>query len=182
LFTCRDLARTVPLRAAVVFQTNLHQPQFRAQLPAGVHPKLHACRIIREDEDVAFGNAGLAEFRQTGIYQSPADASLTMPLGHREMMQVTAPAVVAAQHGANYPAILLRNETEAWIVPQKRGDGPARVGFIQSHPFRAPPQGDDRVVIFKPKSADDDPIVAGAAGKFLFQSAFTFWTSFHGLG
>jgi hypothetical protein len=73
---------------------------------------------------------------------------MTMPSGHRKMMQATTPAIMAAQHSANDPAILLRNETEARVASQIRGDGGACVGFVQPHTFGAPPQGNDRVVIF----------------------------------
>ena len=58
-----------------VIQTDLHQSQFRPQAPAGVRPELHARRVVGEDEDVAFLDAGLAEFRQTGVHKPPADAA-----------------------------------------------------------------------------------------------------------
>jgi len=58
-----------------VIQTDLHQSQFRPQTPAGARPELHALRVAGEDEDVAFLDAGLAEFRQTGTYKLPADAT-----------------------------------------------------------------------------------------------------------
>jgi hypothetical protein len=53
----------------------LHQPQFRSQAPTGVRPKFHAPRIVGEDKNVAFGDAGLAEFCQTGIHKLPANAA-----------------------------------------------------------------------------------------------------------
>jgi hypothetical protein len=95
-----------------------------------MRPKLHARRIVGEDENVAFLNASLAEFRQTGSCQLPAYPTMAIPPGYRQMMKVTAPAIVAAQHGANDPAILLRNETEARVASQKCGNGIARVGFV----------------------------------------------------
>jgi hypothetical protein len=58
-----------------VIQTDLHQPQFRSQAPAGVRPELHPGRVVGEDKDVAFLDAGLAEFRQTGVHKPPADAA-----------------------------------------------------------------------------------------------------------
>ena len=60
---------------AVSNQPDLHQPQFRPQFPTVVGPKLPARGIVGEDEDVAFLDAGLAEFRQTGIHELPADAT-----------------------------------------------------------------------------------------------------------
>jgi hypothetical protein len=58
-----------------VIQTDLHQPQFRPQTPADVRPELHALCVAGKDENVAFLDAGLAEFRQTGIHKPPADAA-----------------------------------------------------------------------------------------------------------
>jgi hypothetical protein len=63
-------------------------------------------------------------------------------------MQVTAPAIVAAQHGADDSTVLFRNKTEIRIASQIRGDGATRVGLVQSYALSAPPQGDDRVEIF----------------------------------
>jgi len=37
----------------------LHHPQFSSQFPAGVRPEFHTGRIVGEDEDIAFLNAGL---------------------------------------------------------------------------------------------------------------------------
>jgi hypothetical protein len=53
----------------------LHQPQFRSQVPAVVRPKFHPGDVVGEDKNVAFGDAGLAKFRETGIYELPADAA-----------------------------------------------------------------------------------------------------------
>jgi hypothetical protein len=111
-------ARAVPFREVVDTQRDLHYPQFRSQFPAGVRPEFHAGRVVGEDENVAFLDAGLAQFRQTGIDQLPADASPTILFGHCQMMQITAPAVMAAEHGANDAAILLRDKTEARSAPQ----------------------------------------------------------------
>jgi hypothetical protein len=60
---------------ASVIQADLHQPQFRSQAPAGVRPEFHPGRVVGEDEDVAFLDASLAEFRQTGVHKLPADAA-----------------------------------------------------------------------------------------------------------
>jgi hypothetical protein len=68
-------ARAVSSCTTSVIQPDLHQPQFRPQTPAGVRPELHALRVAGEDEDVAFLDAGLAEFRLTGIHEPPADAT-----------------------------------------------------------------------------------------------------------
>jgi hypothetical protein len=75
-------------------------------------------------------------------------------------MQITAPAIVTAQHGANDSPILFRNETEARVAPQIRRDGAGRVGLVQPHALGSPPQGDDRIAIFGTKRAHDRSIVA----------------------
>jgi len=80
---------------------------------------------------------------------------------------------VAAQHGTNNSAILLRNEAEARVAPQIRGDGAARVGFVQPHALGPPPQGDDSVVIFDSEKAHDYSIGAQAARGFAFHSTVT---------
>ena len=64
--------------SASVIQADLHQSQFRSQAPAGVRPELHALRVVGDDEDVAFLDAGLAEFRQTGTHELPAYAATLM--------------------------------------------------------------------------------------------------------
>jgi hypothetical protein len=173
--------RAIPSRAAAVIQANLHQPQFRSQPPTGVRPKLHTRRVVREDEDVAPLNAGLSEFRQTGIYELPADAATPVTFQHRQMMQVTAPAVVTAQHGADDSAILFRNKAEARVAPQKRRYGRARVGFVQPHALGALPKGDDCIVIFDAERADDCSIAVGALGKFPFHSTVTLLARLRGL-
>jgi hypothetical protein len=68
----------VPSCMAAVTQTDLHQAQFRSQLPAGARPELYPFRVVGEDKDVAPGDAGLAELRQTGSHQSPPNAVLPM--------------------------------------------------------------------------------------------------------
>src|ERR1700690_1218049 len=98
------------------------------------------------------------------------------------MMQVTAPAIMAAQHGADDSAVPLRNETHARITPQICGNGAARVGFVQPHPFRAPPQSNDRVVILNTEGTDNGSIVVRAVGNLLFHSTVPFSPGFHGLG
>jgi hypothetical protein len=97
------------------------------------------------------------------------------------MVQVTTPPVVTAQHGTGNPPIRFGNQTEARVASQKRGDGGARVGFVQSHAFGAPPQCDDRVVIFDPEMAHDCSIVAGAAGRHLFHGTLTFLAGLRGM-
>jgi len=87
---------------------------------------------------------------------------MTILPGYGQMMQVTTPAIVTAQHGADDSAILFRNEAQPRVAPQKNGDGAACVGFVQPHTFRAPPQGDDRVVVFDTEGADDHSIFVGA--------------------
>ena len=174
-------AGTIPPHAAVVIQTDLHQSQFLSQAPAGARPKLHARRIVSKDEDVASLNSGLAELRQTGIHELPADASTPVAFRHHQMMQVAPPAVVTAQHGANDSAILLRNKTEARVPSQIRGDRTARVGFVQPHTFGAPPQGDDRVVIFDTERADDCSTAIWTARKFPFHSTVTLLARLRGL-
>jgi hypothetical protein len=75
-------------------------------------------------------------------------------------MQIATPPVVTAQHGTNDSPILFRNETEARVASQIRGDGAARVGLVQPHTFSASPQCDDRVVVFDTERADDYSIVS----------------------
>jgi hypothetical protein len=58
----------------------LHQPQLLSQAPACVRPKLDARRVAGENENVAFGDAGLAEFCQTGIHKPPANAATPVAL------------------------------------------------------------------------------------------------------
>src|SRR5690348_17129913 len=105
-----------------------------------------------------------------------------MPFGHRQMMQITAPAIVTAKHGTNDAAIHYRNQTETRIASQVHGDGWARVGFVQPHTFRAPPQGDNGVVVFDAKIPNVGSIVGRAMRRFLFGSSATFLAGFHGLG
>jgi len=90
----------------------------------------------------------------------PANAELPMLFGNCQMMKITAPSVVATKYGANNLAAFFDNETETRVAPQIRGDGWARVGFIEFHAFGPPPQGNDRVIIFNAESADDHFVVA----------------------
>jgi len=165
-----------------VIQTDLHQPQFRSQAPASVRPELHPFRVISEDKDVALGNAGPAEFRQTNIHQLPADAATPMAFGHRQVMQVAAPAIVTAQQGANDSAVFLGHDAQPRIAPQICGNGTARVGLVQPHTLAAPPQLHDRAVIFDAESAHDYSIVAPAASGFPLHATVMFPAGFHGLG
>src|SRR5579859_1076078 len=179
---CRNSARAVISRLTLIFQTELHHLQFRSQLPAGMRPEFHAGCIVGEDEDVAFLNAGLAEFRQTGMDQLPTNALLTVPPGHRQMMQITAPAIVTAEHGANEATVLFSNKTETRIASQIRRDGRTRVGFVQPHTLSPPPQCEDGIVVFDMERTDGDSIVAMAIGYFLFHSVIPLLAGFHGLG
>jgi hypothetical protein len=45
-----------------------------------VRPKLDARRVAGENENVAFGDASLAEFCQTGIHKPPANAATPVAL------------------------------------------------------------------------------------------------------
>src|ERR1039458_9018742 len=96
-------------------------------------------------------------------------------------MQVTAPAIVAAQHGADDSPILFRNETEIRVASQIRGDGATRVGLVQPHALGASPQCDDRVEIFDSEMAHDRSIGARAARGFTFHSTVTLLARFLGL-
>ena len=58
-----------------IIQADLHQSQFRPQLPAGVFPEFHSFGVVGKDEDIAFLDASLAKLRQTGLDQLPSDAA-----------------------------------------------------------------------------------------------------------
>jgi len=62
---------------------------------------------------------------------------------------------VTAQHGANDSPILFRHETETRVASQIRSNDATRAGLVQSHTPGAPPQRDDRVVIFDSEMAHD---------------------------
>jgi hypothetical protein len=96
---------------ALVRQPDLHQLNFRPQTPSHPRSKLHAGHVTGEEENTAFLNANLVEFRHACADELTANAALPMAFRHREMMQITAPAIVAAQHGTDDPAILFRDET-----------------------------------------------------------------------
>jgi hypothetical protein len=97
------------------------------------------------------------------------------------MMQVPAPAVVAAQRGANDPALLLCDKTEARIAVEKCGDRGARVGFVQPHAFAALPQSDDFIIIFDAKYAEDYSVIVWGLGKNFFHSTVTLLARLRGL-
>ena len=71
-------AGAIPSGTALVIQVDLHQSQFLPQFPAGVSPELHPVRVAGEDEDIAFLDAGLAEFRQAGIHELSSDTTAPM--------------------------------------------------------------------------------------------------------
>lgn len=175
-----ELTRTV-LFLADVIQPDLHQLNIRPRIPPDALPKFLAGRIAGEEEDGAFLDAKLAEFCQARLDELPAKAALPVPFGNGEMMQVAAPAIVAAQRGADDATIFLRHKTHARVASQIRGDGRARVGLVQPHAFAAPPQGDDGVVIFDAKNAEDDCVRFFGPGKIVFHSTVTLFARLRGL-
>jgi len=146
-----------------------------------VDPECYAGGVVGEDEDIASLNASLAELRQTGIHQLPAGTLLPVLPGHGQMVQVTPPAVMTTQYRADEAALFLGYETKTRIAPQICSDRVTGVGFVQPDAFGAPPQSDDRTVIFNPESANDGFTVATALGNPLFHSTVTLLARLRGL-
>jgi hypothetical protein len=75
-----ELAREFLFGAAIVFQSDLHQLNFRPRTPSNALPKLQAGYVAGEKKDAAFLNVRLAEFCQARADELTADAELPMAL------------------------------------------------------------------------------------------------------
>ena len=100
------------------------------------------------EENAALRDAVPAETSERFVDQLAAKAAPTVRGSHGQMMQVAAPAVVAAKDGADDDTVFIeRDKAEAGVANQKSGDGLARIGFAQTDAFACAPQREDRVVV-----------------------------------
>lgn len=95
-------------------------------------PEGHALVVVGEDEDVAARDAGALQLREAGVCEASAEAEAALVRRHGEVMQVAAPSFVTAQHSANDPTGVPRDEAEAGIALEVGGKLLRRVGLVQA--------------------------------------------------
>ena len=81
-----------------------------------------------------------ASDRKARFDHLPPQATASILRQDSQVMQITPPPIVAAEHGTDQPRAISGDQAEAWIPIQ---EGPKLlwgVGFVQSHPFRLAPQ------------------------------------------
>jgi hypothetical protein len=87
--------------------------------PTGPSPKSAATIIISRDQDNGALNTRRAQSAQTFVNQTPAQ-SMPSPIGmHRQMINMTAPAVMTAKNNGHDCVIRNRDVTQAGIFLDK---------------------------------------------------------------
>jgi len=125
-------------------------------------PKGSARGIASEEEDVAFLDAEPPQLSEAGVHQMPAQTPPTLRLLDRQVMQIAAPPVVAAEHGADDLALGPRHEAQARIPREVGFDRGARVGFVQADTLGALPEAQHGVVVRNPHGRDFETHAEGA--------------------
>ena len=121
--------------------------------PSAAIPKFEAARIIIRNQDVRSLQAGFLQSCQAFADQSPADA--TSPAGrvHREMINISAPAIVTAQDSSDDDPAVFGDSTQPRVALQKTLDCFSIVTFSNVQAFDPVPKFDRRIVIVDPKLA-----------------------------
>ena len=108
----------------------LHEAQVVPDAPSQALPKDPAAPIACEQEQVALGNALLAELFKAGGNQGPSDAHAPPFTGDGKVVQVAAPAVVPAKHRRDHFAPGNGDLAEARVPPQISAHGLAAVRLV----------------------------------------------------
>jgi hypothetical protein len=125
-----------------------HGHQLDAFFPADFVPKSDGICIVAKNEQVALGNADAHESIHTAPHQGFADALSTVRVSDSQVVDVTAPPVMAAQRRPDDLVILQGHITQPGVALQKTLDTLFRVGIAEIDAFAGLPQGVDRFVVF----------------------------------
>ena len=83
----------------------LHEPQVGPDAPAQAPPERPTGGVVGKEKQVALGNVLRPELPEAVLHQLPSDAPPPPLPGHGKVVQVSPPAVMAAQHrGYHSPA------------------------------------------------------------------------------
>jgi len=96
--------------------------------------------IVPENEDVAFPNPFGPQCRQTRFDQPPRNAPPPAERVHRQVMQVAASPVMAAQNRCHHPAGVLGHLAQVGVSIQVGPDGARRIGTAQADALAAFPE------------------------------------------
>jgi len=134
--------------SAQLQELTLHDHQVFARSPAFAQPKGATDGVVGVEKNAAFRDAVPAETRERFVDQPAAKAPSAVRGNHGQVVEVSAPAVMPAQHGADDDAFCVqRNEAQTGIARQKGGDRLPRIGFVQTDAFARAPQRQDSVVV-----------------------------------
>jgi hypothetical protein len=112
-------------------------------------PEGFAGFIVGVEEYVALENSRALKLRETGFNEFLPDAAISMRLRDGEMMQITAPSIVAAENSADDFMAVAHDETHSAVSREELRDALARIAFVQADALRFLPQADDLIEIIQ---------------------------------
>ena len=93
-----------------------HHHQFHPLVPADAFPEGDGVWTVGEDEDVALVNSGSSEGGEAPLDQHSAHSSAAMGFADGQVVDVAAPAIVAAEHGPHEMLSVVGHEAEARVA------------------------------------------------------------------
>jgi hypothetical protein len=142
--------------------------------PAGT-PKFEAARIIVCDQNVRPFQPGFLQACEALGDKSPANALPAASRVDRQMINITATPIMAAQHSPDHGRIIHRDSAQTGVSLQKSSDRFAIVTFGNVEAFDPVPKFDCRLVILDSKLSRLDRHRAEISSEHRSGQAFPVW-------
>ena len=111
-------------------------------------PETGPVDVFAQDKQVAFGDADGLQGRQAVFHQGPAESLPAVFRVHRQVVEISPPAIVPAEHGRHHPHLVDGHVTQAGVAEQVVADIVPGVGLTQADALAGAPQGGHLVVVF----------------------------------